>query len=228
MPTMGLPAMRLRYAYGFAYETSAPVELVMEPGSLLGDWSLQINDSPAITAADFAPTETHVRGSLGLDITPWLKAGANQLLIHLTTNRMDGGLRNPLYLAGDFGVALAALRLTERDASGSFEAYEDNGLPHFSGVLDYTAQIHLTDLPSSERVLLELALPAPCEEALELALNGHEFHPLPWSPRHPLVDRSELRVGANDVCLRVRTSLIRAFEGQRFDVTRHAYDDLPE
>jgi len=226
MPTLGLPTLQLRYTCGFEFAANSPVELVMEPGSLLGDWSLRLNESPAWTERDFQPTTTHVRGSLGLDLTPWLQPGPNRLVIELTTNRLDGGLRNPLYLAGGFGVQLAPLRLADRPMAGLFDAYEGNGLPHFSGVIDYTASIDLAGLPQDDRVLLELALPVPCEEALELSLNGNTLHPLPWSPRHVLVPAQELRTGANQVRLRVRTSLIRAFEGQCFDLERHAYDEL--
>ncbi|MBT7303624.1 MAG: hypothetical protein HN849_29110, partial [Victivallales bacterium] len=186
------------------------------------------NDSPAFTAADFRPTSTHVRGSLGLDLTPWLQAGVNQLAIHVTTNRLDGGLRNPLYLTGVFGVELAPLRLVDRPKGGHFEAYETNALPHFSGILDYTCEIFLEDLPDGDQILLELHLPCLCEEAIELSLNGNPAHALPWSPRRILVNRSELTPGSNQVRLRVYTNLIRAFEGQRFDLATHAYHDLPE
>ncbi|MBT3289136.1 MAG: hypothetical protein HN380_17455, partial [Victivallales bacterium] len=215
MPTLALPTLDLRYSCGFHYATNTPVELVMEPGSLLGDWSLRLNDSPAFTAADFRPTSTHVRGSLGLDLTPWLQAGVNQLAIHVTTNRLDGGLRNPLYLTGVFGVELAPLRLVDRPKGGHFEAYETNALPHFSGILDYTCEIFLEDLPDGDQILLELHLPCLCEEAIELSLNGNPAHALPWSPRRILVNRSELTPGSNQVRLRVYTNLIRAFEGQR-------------
>jgi hypothetical protein len=223
-----MPTLRLRYTYDILWETSQPVELVMEPETLLGDWSMHVNDSPALRAEQFAPTSTHVRGSLGIDITPYLMPGANQIRVELTTNRMDGGLRNPLYLAGDFAVELAPLQLVDRADAGRFDEYEANGLPHFSGVLDYAAEIDVDSVPDGEEILLELGTPMPCEDAFELSLNGGPFHPIPWSPRHVLVPASELRTGANGMRLRVRTSLIRAFEGQRFDITQHAYVDLPE
>jgi hypothetical protein len=41
-----------------------------------------------------------------------------------------------------------------------------------------------------------------------------------------LVQRNELTPGTNRLRLRVRTNLIRAFEGQRFDTETHAYRDL--
>ena len=228
MPTLALPSLRLRYAYEFVNQSSLPVELVMEPGSLLGEWTLRVNDSPALGTADFAPTATHVRGSLGLDITPWLRPGPNSLSIDLATNRLDGGLRNPLYLAGTFGVGLSPLRLVPPVADGRFEDYEGNALPFFSGVLDYFCVLALGACPEGDQILVELALPSACEEAIELSLNGHAPHPLPWSPRRALVPRDELRQGANQVRLRVYTSLIRAFEGQCFDLAEHAYHDLPE
>lgn len=226
MPTLELPALRLRYTSEFTLAVESPVELVMEPGSIQGDWSLRLGDSPAWTAADFAPTDSHVRGSLGLDLGPWLHEGTNILTLEVATQNLDGGLRNPLYLYGPFGVELHPLRLVPCPGEGPFEDYEGNALPHFSGTLDYLADIELDPFPEDEEILLELVLPAPCEEALELSLNGHPFHPLPWSPRHALVRRSELVQGINRLRLRVRTTLIRAFEGQCFDPEAHAYREL--
>lgn len=226
MPTLELPPLRLRYTCEFLRTGADSVELVMEPGTIRGEWTLRLGHSPTWTEADFTPTASHVRGSLGLDLTPWLQDGTNRLTLEVATQRLDGGLRNPLYLAGDFGVELAPLRLIPRPSGGRFEDYEANALPHFSGVLDYLAEVDIEKLPDDERILLELVLPAPCEEALELSLNGNPFHPLPWSPRRLLIARNELVSGANHLRLRVRTSLIRAFEGQRFDPETHAYRDL--
>ena len=72
-PELDWPPLDVRYRFSFENHTSGGVELVMEPGSIVGAWALRINDGPSLAAADFAPTPTHVRGSLGADIAAYLR-----------------------------------------------------------------------------------------------------------------------------------------------------------
>ena len=55
------------------------------------------------------------------DITQYIKDGSNKIAIHLETDRIDGGLVNPLYLAGDFGVELDPVKLVDFCPAGDFE-----------------------------------------------------------------------------------------------------------
>jgi hypothetical protein len=226
VPELKLPTLDVQYQCYFASAYAGSVELVMEPGSMGGDWQLQINDSPLIRAADFQETETHVRGSLSLDVTSCLCQGKNIITVSLQTNRPDGGLLNPLYLAGDFGVALEPLRLVERQATGEFEAWERNGLPFYAGVVEYTSEFELEHLPDTDTVLVAVEHGVPFQEASEISINGNPWRPLLWSPYRGLMPTNELREGTNILQTRVYTTLIRAFEGQSFDIGAHAYREV--
>src|SRR5690606_29208888 len=151
---------------------SGAVELVMEPDSLLGDWTLDINGHGGFTAEAFGPTDAHIHGSLGLDITGLLQPGENTVTVHLTTDRLDGGLRNPLYLAGDFGVNLQEPTLVQRPEIGRFEEHNANALPYYAGAILYRGNLRLDAPPSGGQVLATLTLPPTCEDACELSLNG--------------------------------------------------------
>jgi hypothetical protein len=179
-----------------------------------------------LTAADFVPVDAHVRGSLGVEVTSALRPGANVLRVDLTTDRLDGGLRNVLYLAGDFGVALDPPALVPRDPDGHFETYEANGLPFYAGVIDYALTVDLAALPDTEVVLVALDTAPPCHEAIEVAINGGPARPILWQPREVVVPTGELRLGHNHLDVRVYTSLIRGFEGQWFDYGAHRYRDV--
>lgn len=222
-PEMTMPALSVRYTFGFESHFAGPVELVMEPGSLAGDWQVWVNENGPLTEADFAPSAAHVRGSLGAAIGPLLHRGMNLIRVDVRTGRLDGGLINPLYLAGDFGVQLSPLALVDRPASGRFEDYEGNRLPFYAGVLAYTFEIDLRELPAAEQVLFDLQFDGPFAEALELSFNGGGFVPVLWQPRRAAVPAGDLRLGRNQVVARVSTTLIRSFEGQWFDETAHAY-----
>ncbi len=238
-PKLELPSLRVRYEAGFDLEGRFPLTLVVEPESLAGEWACYVNKTGPYTEGDLVPVEVHVRGSLGLDLTSMLKPGENVLRIELSSARGDGGLRNPLYLAGDFTVSPASAgpvvrpvlgRQAEADSDatgfrGLFEKYEKNGLPYFSGTLEYTSAFTLEKTPSGEHVALELVYPGEFEEAAEVSINGGPFIPSPWPPRRFLVPGSCLKAGRNELITRVDSGLCRSFEGQWFDARTHRYRD---
>jgi len=225
-PELRLPGLSVRYAFAFKNSYPGPVELVIEPGSIVGDWDLRVNGAGPLEPEAFAPTGSHVRGSLGLDITGFLHNGPNEIAVSVRTDRTDGGLLNALYLAGDFGVGLNPPELTARNADGAFERYEANGLPFYAGVVEYHLAFELAALPPGEAVIAEFDGGESFQEASEVAVNGGPWRPALWQPRRVCLKTAELKTGANQLRVRVYTTLARAFEGQWFDARRHAYLDV--
>jgi len=228
VPELSLPELTVLYEVSFECAYEGPVELVMEPGSLRGDWSICVNEAPPLTAAAFGPTTAHVRGSLGAGITAALQPGANTIRVEVTTDRLDGGLLNPLYLAGSFGVVLAPLGLVAPKVDGAFERYVDNLLPTYAGVVDYTMRFSLPVVPEGHTTLVALETPEPFHEAAEVSINESDTLPVLWEPRQVEVPTSVLRVGENLLRVRVYTTLIRSFEGQWFDYDAHRYRDVQD
>ena len=226
-PDIALPEMTVRYTISFEKDYEGGVELVMEPGSIVGDWHVVVNGAGPLTANDFRPATAHVRGSLGVDITGLLVSGQNTLWVEVTTDRLDEGLLNCLYLAGDFGVTLAPLALVAPVEEGRFEDYVGNRLPFYAGVVDITTHFELAALPDEEHALLRFDYgERACHEATEVAVNDGAYQPLLWEPRQMVVPVRDLRVGDNRLRTRVHTTLIRAFEGQWFDYAEHRYRPL--
>ncbi len=225
-PELCLPSLHVRYETEFTCDYRGAVALIVEPGSVLGDWRVRINDSEPYGNSTFRATEAHVRGSLGLDITRHIRQGHNSIELSVDTNRLDGGLRNPLYLAGDFGVELNPHRLINRPRVGEFEAYEANGLPFYAGAVEYETSFHLEDLPLVEAVLVQVEHGLPFQEASEMAFNDGPWRPLLWSPYRALIPTRELLVGSNRFHIRVYTTLIRSFEGQAFDIPGHVHRNI--
>jgi len=273
-PEMSLPKMTAHYSCTFGCDYQCPVTLVMEPGSVVGQWRWRLNEgSPRSNpqgrssdelrtgfaeggsglergqwrdASAFRPVEYHVRGSLGADVTRALTPGLNRLEVMVETNRPDGGLLNPLYLAGDFGVELrppldkpldrlvAALSVVEGPPGlvpwlvppkreGRFECYAANGLPFYAGVIEYESGFSLEALPEGETLQVELRYARPFQEATEVAFNDGPWRPVLWEPRRLAVPRSELKAAINRFRTRVYTTLCRSFEGQWFDPVTHGY-----
>jgi len=192
----------------------------------MGEWAIRINDSDPLVAPEFAQLNAHVRGSLGTNITPFIKPGTNTITIDLITHRPDGGLVNPLYLAGDFAVTLNPNTLSNRPETGGFETYDQNGLPYYAGIIEYEMPFTLNTLPDGDTLLTHLAFETLFLEACEIAINNSDYHPLLWSPYTCPIPRDILTEGENILKIRVYTSLIRSFEGQRFDHETHTYHDI--
>jgi hypothetical protein len=226
-PELEYPEMDIAYTYDFICAYNGPVHLVMEPESIAGTWILTVNGKGDITEKDFTQTGAHVRGSRAADITGLLEQGENRIELKLKAYRHDHGLRNPLYLAGNFGVELSGPPLiVPQKTEGIFEAYRENLLPYFAGEIEYTVETDL-DTPEGE-VLARFDTGGDFHEACEVSLNGGPFRPLLWEPRVLHCTPGILKKGRNKIVIRVATTLIRSFEGQYFDYKEHCYRDVSE
>ena len=226
MPELRLPPLHLTYRFGFDLAFNGLVELVMEPGSLSGRWQIQVNEQPPFQEARFVPTASHVRGSLGVEIGYLLRPGRNMVTVEVWTNNLSGGLRNALYLAGDFGVEINPSRLVSRRLTGAFEDWEANLLPFYAGVVEYETEFELAALPPSETILAEFQDDRLRQAAYQLSFNECPWRELLWTPHSVCLPREELRIGVNRLVIRAYTSLARAFEGQWFDPAEHRYQDV--
>lgn len=222
-PRLEMPELRIRYQHEFDNQYTGSVHLVMEPGSIVGDWQIWVNECGPFGLIDFQPVHAHVRGAVGINITSCLMQGTNRLIVEVKTGRSDGGLLNPLYLAGEFGVIATPEKIVDRPVHGEFEDYQGNLLPYFSGVLEYDLQLDLPPLPECSRVAIQFETTVPINEAMEISINGGAFLPILWQPRKVELPRDSVHQGRNQAVVRVYTTLIRAFEGQWFDEISHSY-----
>jgi hypothetical protein len=225
-PELAFPEFHVRYQSSFGCSYGRPVQLVMEPGSIVGEWAISVNQGGPLRADFFKPTSAHVRGSLGVDITDLLQQGENTIRLDVVTDRPDGGLLNPLYLSGDFGVALDPARLVDRKKTGAFERYEDNLLPYYTGVIRYTTRFDLEQVPATNDAIVQFEYDRPFDEATEVSINGSPYQPVVWQPRCVRLSTEYLTAGENILNTRVYTTLNRSFEGQWFDYETHQARDV--
>ena len=220
---IGLPEMTVRYEATFRCEFDGEVALVMEPGSIGGEWAITLNGRYPLTAQNFHPTTAHVRGSLEADLRDGVRQGENTIRVDVRATQPDHGLCNPLYLTGDFGVVPTPPTLVAGVRVGTFEDYTANRLPYYAGAVEYESDVWIPEVPDAETVLLRLRYPCTFHEATQVTLNDGPTVPVLWTPRRACYPASSLRVGANRLLTRVFTSLIRSFEGEWFDYDIHAH-----
>lgn len=225
-PELEFPQLNLKYQYQFEHKYNGQVELVMEPGSIGGDWKVIINNKSIVNIDHFTPSDAHVQGSLTVDITSMLQNGINTIEVFVTAAKPNHGLSNCLYLAGNFGVELSPVRLVDLDSDGKYEDYIGNKIPFYAGVIEYESSFMLTQLPQSESVFVEMLYSRDFNEACEVSINNTEFKPVLWQPRIIKIAVKDLRIGLNLLKTRVYTTLIRSFEGAWFDEKDHCYREL--
>lgn len=155
LPELSLLMLRVQYEYPFECAYDGPVWLLIEPGSIMGKWGISLN-ARSIGQRALAPVEAHVRGTRGVEVTALVVSGRNIVHLEVTTDRLDGGLLNPLYLAGSFGVEVSPPRIVPIPQGGDFEAYDENLLPYYAGTLVYHMSFGLESVPEGEAVILEL------------------------------------------------------------------------
>ncbi|MFW6268847.1 MAG: hypothetical protein ACOC4G_02090 [Bacillota bacterium] len=227
-PELKFPELEVIYEYSFINKYENAVELVMEPGSIKGNWEIIINDNKGdiISEKDFSETEAHIRGSLGFEITDLLEKGENVIKVKLTASKANHGLQNPLYLAGNFGVELEPVTLVPLTDNSVFEDYESNLIPYYSGIVEYETEINISQLPDSDKVILKLYIGDEFHQAAQISINGGEWKNSLWEPRYIKYPTDWLNQGKNQIKIKVYTTLIRSFEGMKFDYKNHEYVDI--
>ena len=212
-PSLRWPALRLRYRSHFQLSADLPADahILLEPDSIVGDWTLSLNGNP-LTAIDFQAHDQPVHGTLAAPVASYLQAGENRLELRVDTDRSDGGLVNPLYLTvGDQRIRLADGQppsVAPADAAPIYEAYRANGLPHFVGVLRYSLALP----PDLAGCYHPTQGGQPFLDAVRFRVDDGPWSDSLWEPR-----RLTIPAGAQRLEVELYSALGRHFDALEFD-----------
>ncbi len=201
-----------------------PVFLVFEPETFLGEWRIALNGH-LLTEEDFKQKAFYLHTNLAAEVTGLLRAGRNQIEITVRTEVSYGGMRNPVYLFGEFGVEREdeTWKLTPLKVKCSVEHMAEAGLPFYSGEIVFRRR--LAPVENIEQPV-KLKLDADWfSDSVRLRVGGYETEPCAWQPYVFEIPGNVLKKEGTDVELAVRTSAIALFEGQRFNRKTHSYED---
>lgn len=202
-----------------------PVYLVMEPGTFLGDWEIQINGN-SLGEADFIRKEIYAKTNLTTEVTKYLKEGKNLLTVKVKSEVSYGGFRNPLYLFGDFSVRKEgeSWSLLPKEKTGRMENLRENGLPFYYGEVVYTKEIELA-APQGENTYFKVKADW-LTDSVRLSTGGYETEACAWTPYCFKVPSRYLKAGKVQLQFHVKTTALGLYEGQEFDRKQHAYVNL--
>ena len=209
------------------WEAKRPVYLVMEPETFLGDWTIRINDR-CIREQDFVQKELYLPTNLAVEVTDALLSGENQILVTVDTEVSYGGMRNPLYLMGQFRTVWDQERkiwqLSSLLETCSLRDLTAAGLPFYYGELRFEKEIPAIGC-KGDLAYLKLSDPW-LDDSVRIRIGDYETAPCAWRPYVFAVPAQLVRQEPVKLTVLVRNTALGLFEGQRFNRKEHRYEDV--
>ncbi len=196
--------------------------MVMEPGSLLGKWTIDINGH-ILTKTDFVQKKIYLPTNLTADIGAFINDGMNYIKINVASELSYGGLRNPLYIFGDFAVKKDndIWCLCPYDSKGRMESFKDIGLPFYYGGVVFSLK---TKLPKTDNEFVTIELDADwLTDSVRLIVDDYETAPHAWKPYIFKVPSRLIKDSEQEIKLQLRNTALGLFEGNEFCREKHAY-----
>lgn len=195
----------------------AELLLMMDAGAISGDYEIRINGRKLDTT-DFKPVFVSDRENRACNIVGYAKKGRNFLEIEVLVKQDWDGVRDTLYLLGDFGVKEG--RITAKPEYAAIRNPWMEGFPWYSGTFSFQTEFVLEDAGEDETVVVQLDRNEWTVDCLELLVNGRSlgvraFAPYEWSCPADFIDRE------NRAELKVTNTLLPMLEGEYFDYERH-------
>lgn len=219
-------------------EPEGPVYLVMEPGTFLGEWSIRINGK-TVEEKSFSRKKVYLDTNLAAEVGGLLVQGENEITVKMKVNVSFGGMRNPLYLFGGFGVEHRGeeWHLLPLKRIGNPGDFIRSGIPFYYGMVTYTGELLLEEVAAGAEACgspgdalescVYVKLDAPwLTDSVRLSAGGYEALPCAWRPYIFKFPAGCLKQGKNKVKIKLRNTALGLFEGQRFDSGKHAYEAL--
>lgn len=209
------------FACGLSGKDRKEIYLVMEPGTLLGTWSLKINGHE-VKEEDFKVREIYMNTNKAVQISELLTEGINRITLEFETDKTFGGIRNPLYICGNFSVERkeGLWSLEKWRETGWVKDRTRSGIPFYAGTIFYETWL----AQGASEILVEDPF---WQDSLTVRLNGRELGTRAWSPYRFLVPEDGTGTkAAGRLELAVDTTLLGLFEGETFNVEKHRYEEV--
>lgn len=196
--------------------------MVMEPGTLLGEWSIDINGH-ILKETDFVQEEIYLPTNLAVNIGSFINDGMNYIKIIVASDVSYGGLRNPLYIFGYFAVKKEndTWCLYPYDKKGSMRSFKDLGLPFYYGEVDFSLK---AKLPKTDNDFVTIELDAEwLTDSVRLIIDNYETQPHAWKPYIFKVPKELIKDSEQEIKIKLRNTALGLFEGNEFCREKHAY-----
>lgn len=196
------------------------MELLFDRRTVSGDYQIRINGK-RLNPETFYYRFVNDENNRLCDISEFIKTGENTVEVEVTAWQESDGLRDPLYLLGEFGVSEKHI-LTEQPSSALFDSHFIKGFPYYSGKMLFEKEVELSLDELEDDFELAFDFGDECLDCLEVRLNSVQlgvraFTPYVWKCRKDIV-----RQGKNHLELIRTNTLAGMLDGTYFDYDSHS------
>lgn len=221
------PELEVTYETDFVCEgidLEQTIYLVMEPDTFLGDWEIFVNGH-SLKKEDFKQKNIYLPTNLAIAVQKMLRQGENHIRVHICTNVSYGGMRNPLYLFGDFGVQKEkGWKLVPFRPVGYMKDMAAAGLPFYYGELAYSMELPLTYDRNRDTVM---KIKAPwLTDSVRLKIGEYVTEPVSFRPYTFKIPGGAVSKNDKELTIFYLTTAIGLFEGESFNQEKHAYEKV--
>ena len=212
----------LSLTYRTAFEVEAmpeQVELLLDRRAITGSWEMKINGHK-VDREQFYHRFINDENNRLADITACVKQGKNLLELQVTAYKESDGLRDPVYLLGDFGVS-EEHTLTVRPEEALFDIHYIKGFPYYSGKMTLRQKIVLHPEKLADESILSFDFGDTCPDCLEVRLNGESLGVRAFTPYQWICPKECVRQGENQIEIVRTNTLANMLDGTYFDYEKH-------
>lgn len=200
-------------------ENTGKISLLLDKRTITGKHVIYINGT-SIKECEFEAVFINDQNNRICDISKWVIHGKNALEVEVEVTKESDGIRDPLYLCGDFGVN-DKRELIQKPKMAKFSVDFTEGFPYYSGTLTYTKEFTFNWEKQPEVFLLDFDFKDTCLECLEVQVNGHSLGVRAFTPYQWECKREFLVDGLNTIKIIRINTLANMLDGTYFDYDTH-------
>ncbi|PXV85586.1 alpha-L-rhamnosidase-like protein [Lachnotalea glycerini] len=214
----------LNVYYRTTFEVKKPIEaisLLMDRGTIKDSFEIRLNNH-ILKIDDFISTFIIDFNNLLCDISGYLVQGLNELEIRVQVTKDEDGIRDPLYLYGEFGVQMERENLkylTKISNETKLDLNYVKGFPYYSGTFDFETHVFCED--AKKDYLLKFDFEQACHECIEVFVNDKSIGVKAFSPYIWQTEKTIWKKGKNKINIKLTNTLGNMLDGMYFDYEKH-------
>lgn len=207
-------------------ELPETIGILMDKGAVMDTFKIRLNNS-VIDNNSFKGIFVNDQNNVVCDITPYIKKGINKLIAEVDITKDSDGIRDPLYLYGEFGVSEPAdgrRTIVSVPKEAAFDLNYIKGFPYYSGTFNFITKLNVQEQDVNEKYEsyeIRLDIGNECHECIELLVNGKTLGAKAFSPYVWKCNKEDINIGSNGVEIKLTNTLAPMLDGIWFDYDKH-------
>ncbi|HAN44862.1 MAG TPA: hypothetical protein DCP97_05660 [Ruminococcaceae bacterium] len=213
----------LHYRLSFELD-SLPKELaiLMDKRTISGKYKLHLNEKE-IDNSKFRPIFVNDQNNILCDISGLVKTGKNELLFKVDIEEDWDGIRDNIYLYGDFGVVQGknGWLLTKQPQKAVITNTFIQGFPFYSGTFTFQSDFEVELDKILPEFILRFDFGNTIFDCIQASVNGIDLGVRAFTPYEWKGAKQMLKNGKNSITIKITNTLANMLDGTYFDYTAH-------